>query len=169
MPQKKQGTASTPQDLHISPDIVPRLPSTTCTRPQSSSTSDLRKGERGSRFVQDADSLLRSQRRTESKWLNQKKPRLALHLRTLLCAAENITNKTLKSSFTAPTMAGSLTSLASSGNLAESPELCISARRRHVACLDPTHSNTLTHPTVALMAVLPADRSLARIAAGRPG
>jgi hypothetical protein len=119
--------------------------------------------------VQDADSLLRGQRRSEGKWSNQKKPRLALHLRSLLCAAENITNKTLKSSFTATTMADCLTPLASSGNLAESPELCISARRRHVACLDPTHPNILTHLTVALMAVLPADRSLARIAAGRSG
>lgn len=65
-------------------------------------------------------------------------------------------------------MADCLTPLAS-GNLAESPELCISARRRHVACLDPTHPKILTHLTVVLMAVLPTDRSLARIAAGRSG
>lgn len=159
------GAASTPQDLQIlSPDCL-QLP----LRAPEFINIGLRKGERGPRFVQDADSLLRSQRRTEGKWLNRKKLRLALHLRTLLCAAENITKKTLKSSFTAPTMADSLTPLASSGNLTELPELCISARHRHVACLDPTHPNTLTHLTVALMVVLPADRSLARIAAGRSG
>ena len=46
--------------------------------------------KRGSRFVQDADNLLRSQRRSEGKWLNKKTTASTF----VLCSAQQKTSRT---------------------------------------------------------------------------